>query len=150
MITMDDLWNKPRVEEWEIALKRYWSYVKPTNLALEKEMECLNISVIESMDQTQWYTFLLEKYFKWKYTAPNRYGSTTKYLSISVDKNGYGPLFKIKEKLLIFDRNNITQGLQIATEINGLGAPGAKSVQVMAVSVSPVSRSADRPKGRYS
>jgi hypothetical protein len=120
MITMDSLWNEPRTEEWEMALKRYWSYVKPTNLELEKDMDRLQAATIAGMDETQWYAFLLHKYFKWKYTAPNRYGSTTKHLRRSVDERGPAYLFRIKEKLLNFDLNDIEQGLQIATGISGL------------------------------
>ncbi len=128
MLSPDSLWNEPRAEEWEIALKRYWSYLKPTNLELEQEIQQLQVEEIASMDEMQWYEFLLHKYFKWKYTAPNRYGSTTKYLRRSVDERGHAYLFRIKEKLLNFDLNNIEQGLQIATGISGLGAPGASGL----------------------
>ena len=128
MIKMDILWNEPSSDLWEKALKRYWSYVKPTNLELEKEMDCLQISSIAEMNQTQWYEFLLYKYFKWKYTAPNRYGSTTKHLRNSVEQRGLPYLFKIKQKLLNFDLNDIEEGLQITTGISGLGAPGASGL----------------------
>jgi hypothetical protein len=128
MITMDSLWNEPSSDLWEMALKRYWSYVKPANLELEKEMDCLQVSSISGMNETQWYEFLLHKYFKWKYTAPNRYGSTTKHLRQSVDQRGLSYLVKIKEKLLNFDLNDIEEGLQIATGISGLGAPGASGL----------------------
>lgn len=128
MILMDSLWNKPKIEEWETALKRYWSYVRPTNLDLEKEMDRLQVTVVAAMDETQWYEFLLHKYFKWKYTPPNRYGSTTKHLRRSVDERGLAYLFRIKERLLNFDLDDIEQGLQIATGISGLGAPGASGL----------------------
>lgn len=128
MITMDSLWNEPSSDLWEMALKLYWSYVKPINLDLEKEMDCFHISSISEMDQTQWYEFLLNKYFKWKYTAPNRYGSTTKHLRNSVEQRGLSYLYKIKQKLLNFDLNDIEEGLQIATGISGLGAPGASGL----------------------
>lgn len=128
MITMDSLWNEPSAEEWEMALKRYWLYVKPMNLELEKEMDRLQVAAIAGMDETQWYAFLLDKYFRWKYTAPNRYGSTTKHLRYSVDQRGPAYLFIIKEKLLNFDLNDIEEGLQIATGISGLGAPGASGL----------------------
>ena len=110
MITMDNLWNEPSSDLWEVALKRYWSYVKPANLELEKEMGCLQMSSIVGMNEKQWYEFLLYKYFKWKYTAPNRYGSTTKHLRQSVDQRGLSYLIKIKERLLDFDLNDIEEG----------------------------------------
>ena len=125
---MNSLWNELRAEKWEMALNHYWSYVKPSNLELEKEMESLKVATIAGMDETQWYSFLLQRYFKWKYTAPNRYGSTTMHLRKSVDQRGLGYLSQIKEKLLNFDLNDIEQGLQIATGISGLGAPGASGL----------------------
>lgn len=47
------------------------------NLALEKEMDQLDAQTVRRMDPQAWYTLLLEKYFRWRSTAPNRYASTT-------------------------------------------------------------------------
>src|SRR5580704_169193 len=68
-----ELWNGNDPNLWKRALNRYWEFVKPSNLALEKEMDQLDIETIRTMDPQAWYRFLLEKYFRWKYTAPNRY-----------------------------------------------------------------------------
>jgi hypothetical protein len=74
------LWNSGNQERWKRALERYWDFVKPANLALEKEMDRLDAESVRAMNPSGWYTFLLEKYFRWKYTASNRYASTTKLL----------------------------------------------------------------------
>jgi len=41
-------------------------------------MERLDVNIIKAMTPQAWYGFLLDKYFRWKFTAPNRYASTTK------------------------------------------------------------------------
>ena len=65
-----------KAEEGE-GLEDYWKFIKPSLRPLEREIQQLSPDVVRVMDGQQWYTFLLEKYFVWKYTAPNRYASTT-------------------------------------------------------------------------
>ncbi len=75
-----ELWNSKEPRLWEFALDRYWTHVKPHNLALEREMDQLDAGIVRAMSPQAWYGFLLERYFRWKYTAQNRYASTTKWL----------------------------------------------------------------------
>lgn len=81
------------------------------------------------MSPKQWYEFLPTKYFFWKYTAPNRYKTTTTQL-----KRYLGPddsldkLFQIKEQIFNMDKNNIAAGLRTAGKIRGLGPPGASGL----------------------
>jgi hypothetical protein len=111
------------------ALTKYWQFVKPTHLEVEKEFEEINISEIKKMTPNQWYNFLLNKYFFWKFTAPNRYKTTTNHLSKYLSQDdGLDNLFKIKEKLFSFDKENIAKGLKIAQEIRGLGPAGASGL----------------------
>lgn len=79
------------------------------------------------MDVNKFYDFLLNKYFKWKYTADNRYATTTKAL-IKYQDVGMDELDKIKHDLFIFDSNNINEGLRIAKKIRGLGTAGASGL----------------------
>jgi hypothetical protein len=74
------MWNTNDPGLWQTALTRYWTFVKASNLELEKEMDRLDAETVKAMNPKAWFEFLLEKYFRWKYTAPNRYGSTTKIL----------------------------------------------------------------------
>jgi hypothetical protein len=82
---------------------------------------------VKQMSINQFYDFLFHKYFKWKYTAPNRYATTAKclkqYQSGKMDELG-----RIKDKLFKFDINNIRRGLEIATTIRGLGPAGASGL----------------------
>jgi len=123
-----EMWNSNDSELWEEALSRYWTFVKPSNMSLEKEMDQLDPDIVKAMNPEEWYKFLMEKYFRWKYTAPNRYASTTKMLKTYSEDNGLLLLYKIKEELFAFDRDDIEHGLKIATSIKGLGAAGASGL----------------------
>jgi hypothetical protein len=123
-----ELWNGNDPNLWKKALKRYWEFVKSSNLALEMEMDHLDIGAIRAMDPQTWYRFLLEKYFRWKYTAPNRYASTTKVLRTYAANNELSALHAIKERLFVANKDNIQQCLALATSIRGLGTAGASGL----------------------
>ncbi len=129
MTSINSLWNSRNEAEWRDALQNYWGQVKPTHLDVEKEFDSLDTQSIKEMGPEQWYEFLLQKYFYWKYTAPNRYATTTaqlkKYKTID---NGLAELFSIKEKIFDFDKEDICLGLEISGSIRGLGPAGASGL----------------------
>ena len=123
-----EMWNTNDPDLWQEALNGYWTFVKPSNLALEKEMDQLDAETVRLMDPRAWFGFLLEKYFRWKYTAPNRYASTTKMLRSYAANNELVALHAIKERLFAVDKDNIQQCLAIASSIRGLGIAGASGL----------------------
>jgi hypothetical protein len=80
------------------------------------------------LDQLGWFKFLHEKYFRWKYTAPNRYITTTRSLKRYKDLNQLENLFQIKQRLLNLDLSDIRNSLMTANEIYGLGIAGASGL----------------------
>lgn len=122
------LWNSNSENDWKKALENYWTYVKPQNLSLERELNNLQLKQIIQLDTIGWYNFLLEKYFRWKYTAPNRYATTTKYLKKYKESGKLDKLFIIKERLLNLDLSDIKNSLLTANKINGLGIAGASGL----------------------
>jgi hypothetical protein len=84
--------------------------------------------MLRDLDEQGWYDFLRDKYFRWKYTAPNRYATTTRSLKQYVDEGNLQELYRIKESLLTFDHRDIEQGLTIANKIRGLGTAGASGL----------------------
>jgi hypothetical protein len=72
--------------------------------------------------------FLLEKYFRWKYTAPNRYASTTKTLRSYTENNQLPVLHAVKERLFGLDKDDIQSCLAVASSIRGLGTAGASGL----------------------
>ena len=129
MSATNELWNSTKEEDWRIALEKYWIFVKPTHLEIEKEFDSINIKEIERMNADQWYEFLRTKYFFWKFTARNRYVSTTNQL-----KKYLGPddtvenLLLIKERIFSFDKEDVAAGLETACKIRGLGRAGASGL----------------------
>lgn len=128
MSALIDLWSSKKERDWRIALDQYWSFVRPVNLGLERELNDLKIESIEALDAIRWYDFLRDKYFRWKYTAPNRYATTSMALKKYKDSNQLDRLFDIKKRLLAFNTSEVLTGLSIASEIRGLGVAGASGL----------------------
>ena len=123
-----ELWDSKDRAVWQKALDRYWTFVSAANFNLEKRMEKLDSTAVEEMGAEQWYRFLLNEYFRWKYTAANRYASTTMWLK-KYDENGQlDVLQKIKERIFGADKNDVRQCLALASSIRGLGIPGASGL----------------------
>lgn len=91
-------------------------------------MEKLDPAKVQNLDEAGWYDFLLNVYFRWKYTAPNRYGSTTKQLRRYVDEGSLTDLHRIGQNLFVFDFEDIERGLTLAKSIRGLGTAGASGL----------------------
>jgi hypothetical protein len=128
MSTISNLWKSNSERDWKIALENYWSYVRPENMELERDLNELKLEKIIELDQIGWYNFLHDRYFRWKYTAPNRYATTTMILKRYEESNQLENLFNIKKRLLNFNVSDIRNGLSIAKEIYGLGIAGASGL----------------------
>jgi hypothetical protein len=59
-----EMWNTNDPDLWQKALNRYWTFVKASNLELEKEMDRLDEETVKAMNPKAWFEFLLEKYFR--------------------------------------------------------------------------------------
>jgi hypothetical protein len=102
--------------------------VLPQNLDLERSLDALDVERIRQLDARGWYDFLSAEYFRWKYTAPNRYVTTTRRLKRYVDNARLNDLDQIRRRLLTLDTDDIRSGLKVASAIHGLGTAGASSL----------------------
>ncbi|MGB4466115.1 MAG: hypothetical protein WBI55_08375 [Eubacteriales bacterium] len=66
------LWISNNQKDWLDAEDSYWRQVSDANIKLEKELEILEYSIVSQMSTEEFYTFLYDTYFVWKYTAKNR------------------------------------------------------------------------------
>jgi hypothetical protein len=129
MANVRTLWDSEKEDLWFSTLDEYWRYVKPSHLSVEKEFDSLDANVVKSMNPEEWYDFLLHKYFFWKYTAPNRYTTTTRQLmKYKTSPCGLDALFLIKGSIFDFNKDDIVSGLKIACSIKGLGTAGASGL----------------------
>ncbi|MGQ3683921.1 MAG: hypothetical protein ACUBOA_02720 [Candidatus Loosdrechtia sp.] len=125
MNSTNSLWRSRSESEWHYALDKYHKYIKSSTVArLDAELDPLDLSMICNFTPKEWYFFLYDKYFPWKYTAPNRLATTRN----SLKKNSLTDLYQIKERLLSFDKNDIRKGLELAKSIKGLGIAGASGL----------------------
>ena len=127
-LTIFDLWHSNNPDDWDQAIKRYWSFVKKENVALEESLNAFQIERIHEMSPKGWYDFLHDEYFRWKYTQPNRYATTTLQLQKYVDSGSLDELDTIRRRLLELDVTATRKGLQLASSIRGLGTAGASGL----------------------
>ena len=83
------------------------------------------------------------KYFFWKYTAPNRYKTTTTQLKKYLDPvNNLDELYSIKEEIFSFNKNDILKGLKTAVDWWRLATSGFDSdlTYFQAISITRIMR----------
>ncbi len=125
---IEQLWHSSDASKWQHALDRYWKYIKATHLELEREMDTLRPDDVRYLDADQWYDWLLKKYFVWKYTAPNRYATTTRDLKHQATDAGRHHLLTIRDRVLSCENASIGDALRAAREFKGLGPAGASGL----------------------
>jgi hypothetical protein len=120
-----DIWKSIEVAVWEEALAEYWTPVKTVNVQLERALERLEVADVKNLSPSDWYSFLLTKYFPWKYTAPNRLATTTAKFHEGFPDLGLHGLDKIRRQILSVDVNAIYNSIETARQIPGIGPAGA-------------------------
>jgi hypothetical protein len=127
--TISELWHSADPNDWADALERYWSFVLPRNRDLEHYLDDLDLERLRSLDARGWYSFLHNEYFRWKYTAANRYATTTSSLRFyQKDQHSLDELDQVRQKLLALDTDDIRSALEVAHRIRGLGPSGASGL----------------------
>lgn len=128
MTALNEIWHSADSALWVAALERYWVFVRPENMALERSLDSLDLNRIALMKAREWYTFLHDEYFAWKYTAKNRLATTRAQLRKYQEDGNLSALDGIRQRLLTFDRDDVRLGLHAACEIQGLGVAGASGL----------------------
>ena len=127
-MTISKLWHDGSETDWKNALSSY--YNNPYDKALESRMEKLVPSDLEKMNVQEFYDFLYNEYFVWKYTAKNRLATTRKSLS-KYETEGMNSLAKIQRRLVFAYEENpddTEELLEVARRIYGLGIAGASGL----------------------
>ncbi len=57
------LWDSSKESDWQAHLDRYWTFIKPCHIAIEKEFDSFDANTLQEMDKNEWYEFLKNKYF---------------------------------------------------------------------------------------
>ena len=127
-INIQALWSSSDRGAWVAAFEHYWSFVKPTHQELERQMDSLDPERIRAMNADEWFEFLHKEYYRWKYTAANRYATTTKHLNAQVEEWGVQKLHSFKDDIFQLAPTDVKAGLKAAMQIRGLGTAGASGL----------------------
>lgn len=128
-MTVKDLWDGGSEAEWDVALSQYWERVMPENLELEHVMETLDPHKIEALSTEDFYDFLYDQYYVWKYTAKNRLAMTRAALEhYRTDPGGLSQLAELHEALCHVDCSDVAGALHLAKRLHGLGVAGASGL----------------------
>lgn len=122
------LWEHGEETDWKNALAFYYRELNDEELVLDREMETLDVIKIKNMSVNEFYTFLHDKYFLWKYTAKNRLATTRKSLRKYIDENRLNELAMIQREIFAMDHNEIGECLETVSQIQGLGISGASGL----------------------
>lgn len=127
-MSINKLWNSKDEKDWDKFLDSYWDLIKPTNLELEKRMDNLDSKFIENMGLDEFYEFMIDDYFQWKYTDSRWLKRNREHFSRYVSEERLDKLLEIKNDLFSFNLNDIRVGLKITSSIHGLGVAGGSGL----------------------
>lgn len=122
---INEIWNSKEISVWKDALAKATMETGRDD-SIETKMSKLNVEYIQHLPVEDFYSFLHDDYFVWKYTAKHRLASTRK--SLKKYENDMNELREIQDGLFSFDLSKTRLGLQAAGEIYGLGVAGASGL----------------------
>lgn len=122
------LWYNGNEEDWLRALNGYYYILKVEQRKIENYIEALNAAEVGELNEREFYEFLHEKYFVWKYTAKNRLATTRKNLEKYIYNDELHLLKDIQKRLFAAPKNEVGKCMKIASEIRGLGTAGASGL----------------------
>ena len=123
---LSHLWHEGSEEEWNFALAHYYTLCK--DIPLDRFMEELQPETVEKMSVAEFYHFLHDRYFVWKYTSKNRLATTRSHLNKYLDNGQIDQLRQIHTQIFKTDRNDTEKMLTVVSQIKGLGISGASGL----------------------
>jgi len=128
MAIINELWWSTKETNWNKALSNYWNLLREENIVVEKRFQILNTKEIETLTAEEFYEFLYNDYYVWKYTAKNRLTTTRMQLERYKTENRMNELERVHRDLFSFDVADTSDGLEIAKRLLGLGTAGASGL----------------------
>lgn len=127
-MSFNEIWHAESERAWNQLLKKYWELILVDNIQVEYRMNRLARQDLEAMDEVQWYHFLHDEYFVWKYTAKNRLESTRIHLRKYREEQDLGRLDEIRRQIVQLDLDAIPDAFKTVCAIHGLGIAGASGL----------------------
>jgi hypothetical protein len=125
-INIRQLWESKDETLWKQALDGYWNIDSARrNRELEERLEMPGlVDRIRGMDEQEWFEFLHDEYFRWKFTSPRDYAMTSKLLC----ENRLYVLDNVRKRLIEIRPEDARRGLETAIQIRGLAVIGASGL----------------------
>lgn len=120
------LWNNGTESDWQNALTQYDELAR--NAELDRYLAKLDYRVVAAMTAKEFYHFLYDQYFVWKYTDPRRLKRTRGYLQQYVDNDELPVLGGIKREIFSSNKKDTAEMLSTVTKIRGIGISGASGL----------------------
>jgi hypothetical protein len=133
-LSMVELWRSQDPREWDYCESElYDAYVQPANRMIERELEKPGLRErILRMDAAQFYAFLRDEYFLWKFTSgPERTGNL-KWLALHVSDGTMDRLERARRNLV--NRGDFSKDASILMlmgrhgGVHGLAVAGASGL----------------------
>lgn len=123
-----ELWHNGTEEMWKAALKSYWDRFNDDQYRLEKEIDSIEVSEVASLSVYEFYDFLYQQYYPWKFTNKLFLSRNRKHLEKYLFDNEIDRLARIQKRLFNLDFADIKECLAVASSIHGLGTAGASGL----------------------
>lgn len=121
------LWHCRDETIWLKALDNYWNKFSLEQMRLEQKINSVQYRIVKDYSVEEFYCFLYEEFFVWKYTAKNRLATTRMNLQKYVNENRLHELEEIKREIFSSDFSDVSESLKTVMKIRGLGSSGASA-----------------------
>lgn len=118
------LWASGTEEKWNLSLSEYYTHLSDHQKNLEDELSRIALSTVRGMSGEDFYSFLYEKYYPWKFTDRRILSRRLSDLKLYANEQGREELLRVKEKmfrLYDFCPDDTELLLCVVTKIRGLG-----------------------------
>lgn len=122
------LWHNGTEEMWKNALGTYWDSFNDEQYRLEKELEVIDVNEVLAFSANDFYSFLYNQYFPWKFTNKLFLSRNRKHLEKYLLNNEMNRLSLIQKRLANLNFADIKESLAVASSIRGLGTAGASGL----------------------
>ena len=127
-VLIEKFWKDGTEQDWQSALEHYYEMLYEEQEKLDEFIKNVKPETIKSLPVTEFYDFLFDKYFVWKYTQKNRLSTTRKALKKYIDEKRLDELEKIQKELFYMSHDDAEACIRVATKIKGLGTAGASGL----------------------
>ncbi|WP_149495411.1 hypothetical protein [Roseiconus lacunae] len=127
-MSFNEIWKADDERVWNQLFQKYWAMLRPESIQVEFQLNQLRREDLVDLTPIEWFNFLHDRYFVWKYTAKNRLATTRANLATYKTMDQLGELDVIRKEILQSGESDPELALKTASQIRGLGVAGASGL----------------------